>query len=454
MRRALEKVHIYPSSNSGGSKGSPPAIYGPGKLQSQEVLHLKESHQRQARALQASVGIVTRVKDWSSGDPSDATRFREKIHHIQEQNMFLERLLKLRDIRQHAANIASSVSSRNPEPSPGSDSTSYLTALEEVFHKATTNPGANFVLGLKDSYRFRAEDAQRQGTYLQLTSEDWLFPVMAMSFADSPPVSGLISVPFCSDLLFAISKHRDALHRDENAVLSWHLRSNLVKEERQENHWYSLRSSLDLQEHKCRIFQHFPAHSTAKYTLLTTTLQDVRLRNEKELVGFRYHLAYSLAVFFMQAYAAKIDISSPKWLFFLEKPSIEIDPEDLVLEFKKLYLKSIDGQYRGASSGSLQLTTQDTHGTSVHKLGILLHEIGSWTPVVKTRLDKAVELAKTNAPKSRSALGLPYFNAVQACLDWQDDFRQDEFQKLVLTPLYSQKSKFVPPTNEVYGTDE
>lgn len=80
-----------------------------------------------------------------------------------------------------------------------------------------------------------------------------------------------------------------------------------------------------------------------------------------------------------------------------------------------------------------------------------MHEIGSWIPIgPPMEMDKAIDTAKANAVKSRSALGLAYYNVVQECLNWPEHFRGNGFREKVLIPLLDLKSRYPLPTDEIY----
>ncbi|MCJ1480373.1 hypothetical protein MMC06_000528 [Schaereria dolodes] len=419
----------------------------PDTLQLPVVQQQASIEDAQAQAMQEGVGVLKRIKDWV---PHDAERFRATIHRIQESNRFLERLATISDIRQRSEQLVAPVST-NMIVAPTEDgSAQFLLALGEIF-TASSRPNEHtfFTLGLKDNYKVYAEESQRRSAYLQLDPNSCLFPVKACS---TPAVS---HEGTSAEILIAVTQAAE-LNTFSEAQTASPSRLEFVFNHSGDpltpGQYYKDRAPFHFKRHKFKIFQHYPA-SSSNVALITDMLNDTRLRQEKELVGFRSHLAYSIAAFFSNAFEAQISISSHDLLFFFNRLPSLIDPEDLVIDLTSPYLKSIDCAHTGA--GSLHGAQVNTPGSVVQKLGILLHEIGSWTPIwpageARPKLDKAVGIAKRDAPKSRSALGLGYYNVLQDCLDWQEHFRAETFQEKVVTPLQILKSKHQLPTDEVY----
>ncbi|MCJ1458721.1 hypothetical protein MMC28_009095 [Mycoblastus sanguinarius] len=444
VRRTLRKLHMRSSSRS--PDRSHKHIHGPSRLESSDVLNRRDAQEAQAAAMHNAVGFRRRLVNWTLNDRS---RFIRNIHEIQHQNSLLERLIIITDVRQRYEQNHSPVSIRNAGPKLGGGSAPQIAVLRDVFHKSTKPDNTIFVLGLKEDYKMYAENSQKDWPYLQLASDAHLFPVMALKPGLENPIQSLAS----SDMLFVIAPAQNQEHEGEELGLAWTFTSNRPGETLQDSDHYSAHTLLWTDRHNCRILQHYPASAGLERTNFLETLDDTRLREDRELFGFRYYLAYHVAAFFSEAYAARVDLSSHELLFLLDKPRTQFEPEDLVLQLKILYLQSLDHESRTVSYGSLQGPTPNPEDP-VRKLGILLHEIGSWTPVTgpngeKVSLNRATEIAKRNAAKSR-VLGLAYFNAVQECLDWSMHFHPNIFLDKVLRPLHDLKSKYRQPTDEVY----
>ena len=103
--------------------------------------------------------------------------------------------------------------------------------------------------------------------------------------------------------------------------------------------YYREQNAFRWREHAIKIFQHYP-ESPSLVTKMTEILNDARLRTDAELVQFRYHLAYNIAAFFLNAFTAQISLSSRELVYFFTASPFDMDPENLVTKLSTPYLRS------------------------------------------------------------------------------------------------------------------
>lgn len=441
-------LHRPKKSTSHFSSSTGEASVGPERLRDQDVQAQNFVENSQSHAMQSTVSVGRRVRHWVL---SDRERFKMLTQKIQESNMTLERLVAISDIRQRTQPIE--ISASTSHVSQENDAGPCLAVLAKVLVESTRPAQTNYMLELKDNYKKYAEESRSSSAYLQLAPKTFLFPIKVYlpgTLTDSN-IQITASLPRSSEVLFAITPGCKGVVTTQDARTKWEFICDIAHELYTSAQYYKDQIVLCLDQHAITIFQHYPA-SASIMAKIADMLSDDQLRKDKELIGFRYHLAYNIAAFFLNAASAQTPISSQELFVFFETQPSSMDPEDRIKQLTTPYLKY---GMRVNATKSLHGPRPAHQGIPVHKLGILLHEIGSWTPIVtpgqpRVTMDKAIDIAKANAAKSRNALGLNYFNALQECLNWPENFPDNEFQKKVLTPLLELKSKYVLPTDEIY----
>lgn len=411
------------------------APVGPERLRSQDVQDRSALESLQSLDMQSSVSCGRRVRNWAL---RDRDQFKTFIREIQDLNVSLERLVVVTDIRQRTEPVEQSASIAHVPPE---NTAPYLAILAKVLVEASAPAHYNFMLELKDDYKKYAEEARSSSAYLHLAPGAVMFPIKVI-----PTSSGNLQTPLfvssSSEVLIEIKQGCAVGNTSKAEKTRWDFISDISDDLRAPAQYYQDQALLCVDQHSIRIFQHYPA-SASIMTSIADMLRDIELREDKELVGFRYHLAYNIAAFFC---TGQTPISSRELFFFFETRPLDMDAEERVKRLTAPYLK-----YDMHPDAMRSLHGPQHQRVPVRKLGILMHEIGSWIPIgPPMEMDKAIDTAKANAMKSRSALGLTYYNVVQECLNWPEHFRGDGFQEKVLIPLLDLKSRYPLPTDEIY----
>ena len=444
LRRSLHRWHKDSTSHVPSPVGEP--SIGPERLNHQDVQVQSALERLQSLELQRTVSVGRRVQKWVLKDRDDFIRL---IREIQESNRFLERLVTITDIRQRTNSVEPSTSTSHIPPD--NEAAPCLAVLATVLREASGPPEKRLLLQMKDNYKKYAEEAQSDNAYLLLASGTFMFPIKVyFPGTSSDSISQIhTSVYRSSEVLIAIKQGFEVGNTLPDTETKWEFSSEFPGGPHASAHYYQNQALLCLDQHIIRILQHYPEASSFM-TRIDDMLMDVELRQDKELVGFRYHLAYKIAAFFS---TSQTSVGSHDLFVFFETRPSEMDSEDRVNQLTAPYLEY--GKPDPSATGSLHVSRTPQQSVSVQKLGILMHEIGSWTPIVtpgqdRPRLNKAIDTAKANAVKSRNALGLQYYNVLQECLNWPENFPANGFQERVLTPLNELKSKYVLPPDEKY----
>lgn len=430
-------LHRRKDINTRIPKAAGKASVGPERLKSQDIQDQSALESLQSLDMQSSVGGGRRVRNWAW---KDRELFKTLIREIQDLNVSLERLVVVTDIRQRTEPVEPSASIAHVPPA---NAAPYLAVLAKVLVEASVPAHYNFMLELKDDYKKYAEEARSSSAYLHLAPGAFMFPIMVIPSSSSDgDLQTPLSVSRSSEVLIEIKQGCAVGSTSQAEKQRWDFIRDLSDDLRAPAQYYQDQTLLCVDQHSIRIFQHYPA-SASIMTSIADMLHDIELRKDKELVGFRYHLAYNIAAFFS---TGQPPISSRKLFFFFETQPSEMDAEERVKRLTAPYLN-----YEMHPDAMRSLHGPQHQLIPVRKLGILMHEIGSWIPIgPPMEMDKAIDTAKANAVKSRSALGLAYYNVVQECLNWPEHFRGNGFREKVLIPLLDLKSRYPLPTDEIY----
>ena len=412
----------------------------PEALRHPAIEHEAESRILRATSAQSSTSMMTRLWDWAN---EDVSRFKNLIHEIQAGNAFIERLVQ----------IASANKNQTPPESPASlISTSAvleeatgpcLKILAEVLQNSTRAKDATFALELKESYKTYADNVRKEGThaYLEIEEGGRLFPLSAFTkkSSDGVDVAGLQTGIYSDVVLnmkpaLEVTADKESLADAQSDVSNsscWKFDHGALRRSLPSASYYEKQGAIIHSSHSIRIFQHFPA-SNQHLGYLKTLLHDTRLR-DSELIAFRYHLAYSVATFYISALQTPFAVRKPDLVFFLEHPPFEIDAESLAVRLAAPYIYGFNGQGHGKAQGkeqSLQGARFAGQVSSLQRLGILLHEIGAWQAIEGVRLSDALDRTWVELPRSQESMGLRYRSAgkvmgISGAVGYTNTFRSE-----------------------------
>ncbi|MCJ1371852.1 hypothetical protein MMC20_003072 [Loxospora ochrophaea] len=439
-RRLLRQIIPSGRSRPVSASASSPSFVRPDALERPDVQRQRALQEAQSRALQNE----TTVRKQGSWILKDADEFRNSIERIRKENALLERLLQSSEPPQNP--FISSATTDSVDNVIHDGSSRSLAVLQKIFSESARSEDTSFALQLKEHYKFKSleEVQQRNFTYLDPHPDVCLFPVTAHSAASSES-GGLRST---SQVLISTCDQRQENSEPAPSSSQWEFTHSSLEVPRPGGRHYNHRYSFSKDGYDIKIFQHDPGHISTT-TQIMHLLDDGRLRDD-ELVGFRCHLAYTIAAFFYNAYDAQLPINRRELVYFLHKASAQIDAEELTAYLLAPCLQNIEHESHSVSLHGSQ--TAPFH--SVQKLGVLLQEIGCWTPILEAgepqlRLERVVDRAKAKARGSQ-VLGLPYYSVVKECLNWQTTSLGGQFYAKVLLPLKKLSSKHERPTTDTY----
>ena len=407
-----------------------------------------QSGMLRAASAQSSTSTMTRLWDWAN---EDISRFKSLIHEIQAGNAFIERLVQIAGASKNQAPQESSASLITTSAVLEEATGPYLKILAEVLQNSTRARDATFALELKESYKTYADNVRKEGAhaYLEIEEGGRLFPLSAFTKKSTDSVDGAgLQTGTYSDVVLnmkpalEIIADNDSLadaKSDANNSSCWKFDHGALRRSLPSASYYEKQGAIVHSSHSIRIFQHFPA-SNQHLGYLKSLLHDNRLR-DSELIAFRYHLAYSVATFYISALQTPFAVRKPDLVFFLEQPPLEIDAESLAVRLAAPYIYGFNGQ---GLSGKAQGKEQSLQGarfagqvTSLQRLGILLHEIGAWQAIEGVRLSDALDRTWVELPRSQESMGLRYRNAGKSSIYPVSTFRYtDTFDSEVLPRCY------------------
>lgn len=441
----MQPKDSLPASSSAGTNNKDTSARMPAYLQSPILQETRVLQQSLRQGMQDSVGLRRRLFDWKD----DAEDLTSHIRSIQTESRFLERYLHLVDVKQDRQQ-------RHQVPPPSTveegrslsdGSGPFLNVLAQVLDESNRPSETTLALELLASYESYTADVNRDASnqYLDLKDSEILFPVK-VSFAPNSDREQLASA-----VLVAVKGPLQ--DHQQSPVRRWNVTSSSANE-LLAGKFYHSQESFFSHNHSIRILQHFPATATS----IKSFTETLGLQINKDIVEFRCYLAHTLAVFHFRTWNTRLNFTQhlKNVQYFFSNPPETTDPEELAVQLMYPYLGwPGNGLSDSGLTGSLHETQPFARHVAVQKLGILFHEIGAWSPIVKAGeerplLNQAIERAKVKAAESRSIMGLSYYNVVQDCLDWQPEYGEDEFQSKVLVPLFKLKEKHPRPTTERY----
>ena len=252
-----------------------------------------------------------------------------------------------------------------------------------------------------------------------------------------------------SALLMEVSKHPDTPQAPD---VRWWSAALSIPSGLEPMEYYDFRESAQTRSHRCRLFEHLPAQESV-VTSLKDLLRDARLQ-EPELLYFRAHLAAAIAGFFNGVFSADTKLKSSQLIYILPAEKLT-DPQALARELIAPFLSNLhQDEYSRPDASILHDHHAQGRVESIHKLGIILYEIGTWQPMAKPGerryVSEALEMAKANAVETQNILGRNYHKSLRKCLNWQADFGAPVFEEEVLAPLQNLRLGHLLPSNEVW----
>ena len=354
MRRMLY-MKSKPAFNTQSQRANTAASVGPSRLREQDIRAEQSVQKAQAAEIQGNTNVVERLWNWTGGE---RTRFKEAVNEIQTLNGKLERFATIRELHHHPNVAASLVITTDEEINTDGRSVLALKTLESVICGFPTHMELSCSLGLRDNFTDFSKEALARNTYLELSEDTCLFPIKAhedladtsgrakkraaesvLEAAAQSSKSVDSSIKYVSDFLVGITSCGESVSEEQSLETQWDALRELAPKTQSNDPWYQHRFSLKSHPFAIKFFQHFP-HSNNTVVSLREILADVRLRHA-EMVGFRAHLACTIASFIFGLFSSEVSLSSRHLIFFLSGNSQNSEPELLARELTLPYLSNL-----------------------------------------------------------------------------------------------------------------